>query len=268
MLGMIRELNSSLYTVYTIGWYMSKKLLHGWLLLLLIIGVVAELFVTCQTGPEELALLLKNCRQNGYQTAFICAAVLTVLAGSVEIPREIETGTIMLILTKPLKKRDVIVGKFVGLLLIAGAVYCSLSLLGVIVTTVRGLNFQALYLLPGVLLLLKLVICCAVTIFFSAALSEIPTIFFSVMYLLLGTFMDQVDYFLRFSPMDPLLTLCFRFVYYLIPNLAHLSPYALLEQSHATFQTMGFGFAYTMVYTMLFLFLATCHFSGREFAKA
>lgn len=83
-----------------------------------IFGLVAMIvlpLVPYFTFGEEMKMVLEL----GYSTIMVCASAFGVLAASMSIAEEIEGRTAVTLMSKPISRRQFLLGKFVGLLLAA-----------------------------------------------------------------------------------------------------------------------------------------------------
>lgn len=73
----------------------------------------------------------KMIREMGLSTITICCLCLASLCAANAISREIEKGTIMTLLSKPVSKKSILLGKFFGIL---GVVFLAFMVMGVFMT--------------------------------------------------------------------------------------------------------------------------------------
>ena len=73
----------------------------------------------------------KMIREMGISTITICCLCLTSLSAANAISREIEKGTIMTLLSKPVSKKSILLGKFFGILAV---VFLAFMVMGIFMT--------------------------------------------------------------------------------------------------------------------------------------
>jgi len=73
----------------------------------------------------------KMIREMGISTITICCLCLASLCAANAISREIEKGTIMTLLSKPVSKKSILLGKFFGIL---GVIFLAFMVMGVFMT--------------------------------------------------------------------------------------------------------------------------------------
>jgi ABC-type transport system involved in multi-copper enzyme maturation permease subunit len=127
------------------------------------------------TRPEAVALMLNM----GLWLSAALAAVLTLLNGARLIPNEVEARTLYPLLAKPIRRREVVLGKCFA----ATAAGCAVFILFTLLTT---LTWTAAFPLPGqdllmfgqaiVLQALALLLLCSLTVFSSLLLPKAVTV--------------------------------------------------------------------------------------------
>lgn len=95
--------------------------------------------------------------------------------------KEIEGKTIFLILSKPIKRYEFILGKFFWFGMIIFLITFLQSILYIIVLFFKGIEIESLILFSLFFILLKLIILVAIVLFFSTFMSNILTIIVSIM---------------------------------------------------------------------------------------
>jgi len=253
--------------ILTIASCMLNKLFHGWLLALLLLGCLVQAVFLFQSGPEELLVILRESQQWSLAVAFYSTVLLIVVAGSIELPREVQTGTVLFILAKPVTRYHIVLGKISGLFFVGAAVIILQALFAVVILWIRGLPPSFAMLGQLLFILGRIGMLAAAVVLFSTAMPELSTIMFSSMYFAFAMNMDLVDQFLLFSPLPPLPTLALRALYFLVPNFAHLQLAVATSANPAPiFIHSCFAFSYALCYAALLAWLAIWQFSNREFA--
>jgi len=89
--------------------------------------ILCSFFFTLFAFGEEAKMI----REMGISTITMCCLCLASLSAANAISREIEKGTIMTLLSKPVNKKSVLLGKFFGIL---GAVFLAFMVMGILMT--------------------------------------------------------------------------------------------------------------------------------------
>src|SRR5207244_1715939 len=86
--------------------------------------MVISPFIPYFTFGEDLVMV----KELGYDTVMLAAVLFGALAASMSISEEIEGRTAVTLMSKPVSRRQFLLGKFVGIVLAAGVLF---ALLGV-----------------------------------------------------------------------------------------------------------------------------------------
>lgn len=188
-----------------------------------------------------------------------------LFVGSQLLFKEIEGKTIFLILSKPIKRQDFILGKFFGF---SATLFCivflqALLFLGVLF--LKGIDIQYLILWSLLFTFLKLEILLAIVFFFSTFMGTMMTILVSLMvYLISHSFSLLLD---LFSTVPGSLGLqSIKIVQLFFPPLQALN----IKDVIGSFQDFGFQYflfntSYSALYILLLLFFTVQIFSRKTF---
>jgi ABC-type transport system involved in multi-copper enzyme maturation permease subunit len=244
---------------------MIRKLLQGWLLLLLIVGICLQVAFFFYSAPKTHAEILLDCQRFGLMATYVSTILLVIVAGSIELPRDIETGGLLFVLSKPVTRAHVLLGKVFGLMTLGVVSVILQSILGAAVLAFRGLTPGSGFLLSVFFIVTKTSILSASVVMFSVWLPEFATLFFSALYLVLALQMNLVDLFVRYFPLDWFLTFLLRCCYYLVPNFSHLAlPVNTLHRGGWLFALSTAGYAF--FYCLLLIWVSLWGFYHREFS--
>ncbi len=252
----------------TIARRMFRDAMGGWVSLLFVVGIVALCVVLLRSSPHELHDLVVRNREIGLQVTLWTTVLLVVIVGSTALPREIETGTIFFLLTKPISRFHVILGKLAGLLGVTYSFILLQTIISVAVAVIRaGVAPDWNFVLGTMLLTGRVTILASAAIMFSSVLSEFPTIFFSAAYLAVGTMICLVDTLIMYGSFDWEIRLFLRIVYYSVPNFNLFVPSMLANATGSWGFVVGAA-GYTVCYAAMLTWLALWAFSRREFHRA
>ncbi len=173
---------------------------------------------TAVLSPLTIGAQSKIMTDVGLAAMSVFGLMVVMLVGSNMIHKEVDKGTIVTILAKPVGRRQYLVGKFLGLTL---TLTCMLGLMGLLfylVLLIAPGGFSLRYLSAIYMTLLELVLINAVVVFFSTCVSA-PLAAIST----LGVFcMGHLSQSIRdFGSMQgtPLQQKIFDGIYYIVPNL-------------------------------------------------
>ncbi len=130
------------HVILTIGEYAFKRIMTGWFIKLLGGAAVFILILIFMGGPEPQKDFLDH-KAFALDIIGVVGMIMVTVMGATEIPRDVDTQTILILLSKPVSKDDVVVGKFVGLVYVAVFTILSLSLVCMLGCLVQGYMVQA-----------------------------------------------------------------------------------------------------------------------------
>jgi ABC-type transport system involved in multi-copper enzyme maturation permease subunit len=219
---------------------------------------------TAVLSPLSIGAQEKIMTDVGLAAMTIFGLLVVVFVGSNMVRKEMEKGTITTILSKPVGRRQYLLGKFLGLNLTL------LSMLGIM-----GVMFMLmLFLAPGsfslrflnafYLAFLELVLINAVVIFFSTCVSSILAAVFTLVAFVIGHLSQSIRDFGALQG-DALQQKISTVVYYMIPDLeifnvrgqvVHADP---IMGSHLAWATV-----YAIGWSAILLLLAGAIFARKE----
>ncbi len=188
-----------------------------------------------------------------------------LFVGSQLLFKEIEGKTIFLILSKPIKRQDFILGKFFGF---SATLFCIVffqALVFIAVLLLKDIAFSSLIAWTLIFIFLKLEILLAIVFFFSTFMSTIMTIMISLMvYLISHNFTLLLDLFARSKSM--VLFESIKIFQLLFPPLQALN----LKDVIWVFQDFSLNYflfngVYSLLYITILLFFTVHIFSRKTF---
>ncbi|GAG37480.1 unnamed protein product, partial [marine sediment metagenome] len=189
-----------MHDVFTIAGQTFRGTVKGQLSLLFLVGIVVLGVVLVQSGPDDPRAVAAKCRTVGLQITLWTSLLLVVIAGSAELPREVHSGTIYFLLTKPVVRRDIVFGKLAGLIAVAYSYVLLQTIVSIVVIWIRGVDPNWAFFLETLLITGRVTILAASVVMFSTALGEFPTIFFCAVYLMMGILMSLLDTLITCGP--------------------------------------------------------------------
>ena len=199
----------------------------------------------------------------GLAGIYLFGLIITVFLGASIIQKEIERRTLYFILSKPVSRAELVLGKFFGLL---AAIILTITLMAVIylvVVALEGGGFDYLGLTAIAFQILEMALLTALLVFFSSIVRPLTATICSMLLIFAGHLLPTVvqnaktigagTYKMTF------------FLYYSLPNLAKFDVRELAAHSIAIPpQTMLFAALYATAYTAILLILAVECFKRRE----
>lgn len=273
----MRSLPLDIRSILTIGEYAFRRVVSGWFIRLLAVaavGVAAWLF---QDSPDPQKDLLSN-RAFCFDLISLSAAVLVIVMGATDLPRDIDTKTILIVLSKPVSKDDVVAGKFLGLVYVAAfatLVMAATLALGCVVKGLldpdnlkAGVYPDANFLQKTGFVFVQTGVLAAAVMLLSTRLSELPIIAFSAMYAVISIFVFYIMVILKVHPdLPPALEGALLAAYYAFPNFKYFQmPQDFELQGAIGWLEYAGIWGYGALYSTILVWLSLWSFKGRHVA--
>ncbi len=258
-MGRLNRINAVLQTTFreTIR---NKILLH-------MLGFAIIMFcLAWMIGSWSLGESEKIITDLGLTITSLVGVIIALFAGIVLVWGEVDRGTILPVLAKPLPRWEFILGKFLGFSGSVLLVYFGMSLILLLQLIVLGRPCNAEFFWAIYLSAWEIIIVIALAVMFSSFTSPSLAALFSLMLFAAGRFSGDIRIFLQYNPetgSKPLL----EAVYAVIPHLSyfnvrHAAVHALPIQSSQLLLSTAYG----LVYCTIILVIAVLAFRSRDLA--
>jgi Cu-processing system permease protein len=200
----------------------------------------------------------------GLATMSISGLLLAVFIGVGMLGREITSKTIYTLLSRPIRRYNVLVGKFCGLLLTLFVNFGLMTIFFLLTLKYIGGSLQP-ELLPAVLLTwVEMALIVAVSLLFSTLTTPTLSALFTLAFYISGHYNDLIDV-ASIAQQRPLLALFLKALYYILPNLEHFNIrsrviYGLGLPDGYVILTIVYG----CLYIALFLLISAVIFSRKD----
>ncbi len=195
----------------------------------------------------------------------LVGSLIAVLIGVGLVHKEIERRTLYTIITKPIRRADFIVGKFLGLALTlaVNAVIMGAGLF--LLASAMEARFAWDLLLPVALTFLKLLVVTAIAILFSTFSTPTLSAIFTLALVVMGSLAEDLKLFAATFG-GPILQGMMPALYLVLPNLARLDVgTAVVHGRSVPAAIAGLAAAYGVVYVVGLLAGAVWIFQYRDF---
>jgi ABC-type transport system involved in multi-copper enzyme maturation permease subunit len=253
----------------TVSEAMRRKILNAFLLVG--VAVIVLTFAFGQFAPRQEMTLIRGM---GLGIITLAGIFITTILSINLIPTEIERRTIYTILSKPVRRPDFLIGKWLGALATIGINILLMSIAFIIAVAMKQIGAEnptnPLELFKGVLMIyMQMVLLCSVAIFFSVFLAPLVNFFLTLSLFVVGN-LSSFTQDLAKTAANPLVKGFFTIVHYLVPNFGNfqytnplVNPEAMSQvRSEAMFLTSNV--IYGLVYSAVLLILAILIFDRRE----
>lgn len=261
--------------IFTIAGNTAKEVTRQSLFYLIVCGGIALIFLSFSFTLFAFGEETRMIKEMGISTITICCLCLASLSAANTISKEIEKGTIMTLLSKPVNKGAVLLGKFLGILTAVFSVFVmmggflTISLYikesldyhtGLLVALDRIVYPTAFQLMFA---FLQVAIMCAIVTAGSVHLPMMANLSCCMVIYVMG---NVINYFQGVLQMDGGGTRWyFTLFFILFPNLEELSSHGLGNKSGSmSLIHMGFLTIYAMLYIMFVIVLTFVLFDRKE----
>ena len=207
---------------------------------------------------------LKILKDVGFASINFFAVLIAIFTGINLVYKEIEKKTIYFILSKPVARRDFILGKFLGLALtILVALIIMISVFSLFIFIHSG-TFNTSILLYFIFLFMELLIVIAISILFSSFSTPILSSIFTIILYLIGHVIWTFNEF-KYKLINPIEKFFAYLLYYIFPNLEKFNiREALVLNDPLSMKIIISTLAYGLLYVIAILFLSIHIFNRRE----
>ncbi len=231
--------------------------------LVAIFGLVM-LASTAVLSPLTVGAQAKIMSDVGLAAMVAFGLLVVVFVGSGMVRKEMDKGTILTILAKPIGRREYLVGKFLGLNLTLTAMLAVMTALFLLLLLVAPGAFSLRFLPVVYLTFLELTLVNAVAVLFSTCVSPVLAAVFTLGAFVVGHLSASIRDFgqMQGGPVQKAVT---EVVYYLTPNLEVFNLRgAVVHGQTVSLEHLGLTTVYAAGWTVLLLILAGAVFARRE----
>lgn len=199
---------------------------------------------------------------NSSIAAIIFTLIMALFTGATDIPRDIDSRMIMLILSKPVRKVDYLLGKYFGLLALCLVIFVATEATvfgGYLIST--GKMFQIGLMIKQFYLLLALFPLLAMVVMISCFVADISAMILGVIYVMFSASMSTVPLFIAMLPKSITggVESYLFVIYYFFPN------YLYYFQTFSTVGLIPFAlFLYSLSLTVIFLTIGALRLNTRD----
>lgn len=216
-------------------------------------------------GPLSLGEQTRITQDIGLATMSALCFLIAILIGTGIVFKEIERKTIYTVLSKPVSGWELILGKFLGLTVMVGALTLGMSTVLLTVNWIVTHQFHPGLLTAILLIWMELILLIALSILMSTLCSPIlGAIFTLILYVIGHTSGDLKELAVRFGA--PSVGIFSKIVYYTLPNLEYLNVRGkVIHGVEVEVSYVVFACAYALLYALVFLTLAILVLDRKEF---
>lgn len=242
-----------------------KEALRQKILLLLVIFGILLIIVSIFLEPFALGESPKILRDIGLAVAPFFGVLVVIIIGATLIHKDIEKRTIYTVITKPVKRSEIILGKFFGLFILIAILQCSMAIIQQLVIFMYEGSFDLPLLIAIPFSLIEIMVLSGILLLFSSFTSPTLSALMGIIFYVMGHASPGLKLFTDHIESEVLKYIAYAF-YYILPNLENFN--LRLELVHKlplyTDQIL-FSLCYGFIYTIFLLYLSIIIFEKREF---
>ncbi|MBE0433571.1 ABC transporter permease subunit [candidate division WOR-3 bacterium] len=242
-----------------------KEGLRQRILLLLIVFTLLLIVMSVFLEPFALGESPKIMRDLGLAAASLFGVLTTIIVGSALIHKDIEKRTLYTVLAKPVRRSEIVLGKFLGL----GALVCLLVLAMLLIHQLviflyeGSFDFHLLIAFPFTILEVGVML--GILLLFSSFSSTTLTSIMGVIFFVIGHALPDLKLFAETTKAPALKHIAYAF-YYVLPNLDNFNfRMDLAYKAPLPTDQLIFSICYGIMYTVFLLYVTTLIFERREF---
>lgn len=242
-----------------------KESLRQKILLLLVVFAILLIVISFFMEPFALGEAPKIMRDFGLATASLFGVLTTIIIGSTLIRKDVEKKTIYTVLSKPVKRSEIILGKFLGLSALVAVLILAMLIIQQLVIFVYEGAFDPRLLIALPFTIIEIMVLLGILLLFSSFSSTTLTSIMGVIFFVVGHAMPDLKIFAEHTQAALLKYVAYGF-YYALPNLENFNlridlAYGLKLQPDQIIFSMCYG----VIYIVLLLYITKLVFQGREF---
>ena len=207
----------------------------------------------------------------GLSAISIFGLIITIFVGTNLLSKEIDKKTIYLLISKPIRRSDFILGKYIGLGLTLFIIVLAMSIAfyGVLWYTLRSFDVDLMSWLPNsamalILIYVEMMLLTAAAIFFSTFATPVMGAMFTLGLYFIGHLSNDIVQFGKLTGQESLARIT-ELLFYILPDLERLNLKNVLINQPVSLEAFGSSLAYGLLYILGLLILSMFIFEGREF---
>lgn len=251
--------------ILSIARVVYKESLRNRVILALIAMSILIIFLSVFISPIALGETERIIKDIGLSSISFFSMLIVLLAGTRLVYQEIEKKTIYLIVTKPVSRAQLIMGKYMGLLMIILTITAISGIFLILTVLVFNAGFTVNIVYAIVLIFMQFALLSAIAVFFSTFTSPVLSGLFTLMIYIIGYLIKDLGFFIN-STGSIVVKLLIRAVMLIIPNF-YYTDIKLHAVNNIPVYTdyIFFTVAYMLIYTVFFIYVSTIIFERKEF---
>ncbi len=216
-------------------------------------------------GSISVGQDVKIIKDMGLAGISLFAVLVAIFVGTSIVYQEIERRTIYTILSKPVRRREFVIGKYLGLCMTLATVVAAMTVVLGLQLWLVGAGFDLSFLVAISLTLAELFVITSVAVLFSTVASPLLSAVFTFCFYIIGHTIRNILGLLQFVDSD----IVRRFlsgIYFVLPNLDNFNVHReVVHGLPLAWPAIGYSLGYGVAYSALMLTLAALALGKRDF---
>jgi len=215
--------------------------------------------------PLALGEEAKVIKDLGLSSITLFCVLIAVLVGGRLVYKEVEKRTIYIVLAKPVRRWEFILGKYSGLMAVLLASMGILTVGFYLILFISGIAAPAYLLWALVMTYFELAIITSVAILFSTFVTPIASAVFTFAAYFVGHLTRDLRLLAAMSP-SPVVQGVSQFLYYVLPNLSNFNIRGeVVHDALLNPQALALSALYAVVYSATLLLISVFAFGRKDF---
>jgi ABC-type transport system involved in multi-copper enzyme maturation permease subunit len=216
-------------------------------------------------GPLSLGEAPKISKDLALASISVFGVLIAILIGTRLVYEEMEKKTIYLIVPKPIKRWQFLLGKYLGLMSVLALILIAMTVVFAIYVFLSEGEFEARLLEAVLLTYFELAVVTAVAILFSTFATPVGSGVFAFAVFFVGHVTRDLRALGEISE-SAAVKLSMNFIYYLLPNLSNFNIRGeVVHNVPVPLSQLMYAMAYGLIYAVIVIVLSVLAFQRRDF---
>jgi len=254
---------ASLHTILVVAKNTFRETIRNKVLYAILAFAAVYMLFTLFLGSISLGEDLHVIRSLGLAGMYIFGLIITIFLGSSLLYKELERRTLYFVLSKPISRAHLVLGKFLGLLSSVAVCLAGMTVLYLLMVAFKGGGFDSSAILAVFYQLLEMSLLIALTIFFSTFSMPLLSTLYAVLVVYIGHSLDLLMQAVQGASAP--VRFFVQLLHYVLPNLAKFDiRSAIIYDASVPLSQALLVVAYAAMYVGLLLCVAVFLFEKRE----
>ncbi len=253
------------HRIYGVALNTFRESIRDRILIALIVIAMVVMGGAKLVQPVAMGEAEKIIKDLGLSAITLFCVLIAILIGGRIVYREVEKRTIYLILARPVRRAEFILGKYLGLVavLIVSMAVMTAGFYLVLVITKVPISFNLLW--AVVMTAFELILLTAVAVLFSTFVTPVASAVFTFMIYFIGHSTHLLKHLAVMSP-APIIKFISMFLYFVLPNLNNFNIRGeVVYGAPLNSQALLLSGLYSLLYTFTLLLIAVILFNRKDF---